>query len=306
MDVPSTNTSLFNTIIDNIEDGVYFVDTTRRIQLWNGAANNITGYSGEDMIGHYCQDNLLNHVDQDGKPLCQVGCPLYATMNDGQSRQADVLLRHKSGHRLPVQVQTHPVYRDGEIVGALEIFARRNNARYDDRLVASLADKAMKDPLTGLANHAFLESFIEYKLSEQRRFHSAFSVLVADVDNFTEFNHYYNRVVGDVVLQSMAESFRNNFFEPNKVGVWSNAMFAGVFAANTPAEIYSAVEKFRVLAARSAVYHQDNYLALTASVGMTLSQPTDTVQTIVARAEELMEKSKQHGKNCCTVDIPPP
>ena len=257
------------------------------------------------MLGQHCHDNLLNHVDKDGKPLCIVGCPLYDTINDGQHREADVLLRHKNGHRIPVHVRIYPIYGQGEVVGALEIFTRSAPSRYDDRLIESLTDRAMKDSLTNLPNRTYLESYIEYKLSEALRYKIPFSVIVADIDDLTGFNHYYSRVTGDVVLQSIAESFRSNFADPDKIGVWSAGMFVGVFSYCDTASIYSIADKVRMLASRSAVYYRDRYLGLTVSVGITVSHPNDTAQTLVARAEALMRISKQRGKNCSTVDIPP-
>lgn len=298
--------SLFRTIIDNIDDGVYFVDLTRRITLWNDAATHITGYSDKEMVGRQCDDNLLNHVDKTGKPLCVMGCPLYHTMKDGRRREEEVLLRHKSGHRLPVVVRTHPIYGEGEIIGALEIFSQKAPARYDDRIIQSLTDRAMKDTLTNLPNKAYLESYLEYKLSESQRYGLPFSVMVADVDNLSAFNQHYGQTVGDVVLQSMAESFLHNLAENEKMGVWRTGTFVGVFDYSDPHAVYDLVEKIRILASRSAVYYLNNYLGLTVSVGLTLSQPGDTVSGIVARAESLMHVSKQRGKNCSSLDVPPP
>ena len=42
------------------------------------------------------------HVDAAGAALCVSGCPLRATICDGQSREADVYLHHKTGSRIPI------------------------------------------------------------------------------------------------------------------------------------------------------------------------------------------------------------
>ena len=78
---------LYLNIINNLRDGIYFVDTERRILFWNKAAEQITGYSAEEIVGKRCQDSRLNHIDEAGRPLCAVGCPLFATLGDGQQRQ---------------------------------------------------------------------------------------------------------------------------------------------------------------------------------------------------------------------------
>ena len=54
----------FKKILDNIYDGVYFVDSNRYITYWNKGAERITGYSARQVVGHRCMDNLLNHVTE--------------------------------------------------------------------------------------------------------------------------------------------------------------------------------------------------------------------------------------------------
>jgi PAS domain-containing protein len=83
-------------------EGVYFVDRTRIIQKWNSGPSDITGYASDELLHRCCTDNILVHVDENGTELCKSGCPLQKTMQDAQSRQATVYLRHKLGYRVDV------------------------------------------------------------------------------------------------------------------------------------------------------------------------------------------------------------
>ena len=113
------NPDFYKDLIDNLYDGVYFVDRDRRITYWNKGAERITGFNAERMLGHFCHDNLLNHVTENGVQLCFNGCPLHATMADGRSRQAEIYLHHSDGQRIPVLVRTVPIRdENGEITGA--------------------------------------------------------------------------------------------------------------------------------------------------------------------------------------------
>ena len=175
---------LYLTIINNLRDGVYFVNLDREIIFWNRAAEEITGYTAEEIVGSHCQDSLLNHIDEEGRPLCIMGCPLFATIIDGKQRQERVFVRHKNGYRLPIHVNIFPMKKDGELVGAIEIFTKNSPTVYEDSLVEHLSGIAMNDALTTLPNRRYLESFLSYKFDEFKRFGRKLAVLFADIDDF--------------------------------------------------------------------------------------------------------------------------
>ena len=74
-----TKEELYLSILDNIQDGVYYVDIHRKIKFWNKGAEQITGYQADEMLGLECSESKLNHIDEFGNHLCITGCPLFAT-----------------------------------------------------------------------------------------------------------------------------------------------------------------------------------------------------------------------------------
>ncbi|MCK7469820.1 MAG: PAS domain S-box protein [Desulfomicrobium escambiense] len=62
---------LYRDLVENMHDGIYFVDRERRITYWNKGAERITGYSAAEVVGKSCADNILVHVDAIGRQLCQ-------------------------------------------------------------------------------------------------------------------------------------------------------------------------------------------------------------------------------------------
>ena len=184
-------------ILDSLYDGVYVVDPERRITFWNKAAERITGFSKSEVQGTRCSDNLLRHVDEQGRPLCDEACPLHYTLQDGQMRSAAVYLHHKLGHRLPVAVGVAPIIDDqGNTLGAVEIF--RDNSATISALeqLRGLEDLAYLDELTRLANRRYLEIFFEAKFNELARFGWPFGVIFADLDYFKKINDTHGHQVG--------------------------------------------------------------------------------------------------------------
>lgn len=133
-------------ILDALPDGAYVTDRDRRIVFWNRAAEQITGWRRDDVLGHCCRDNILCHVDKDGHPLCgHEHCPLHRAMVTGTRSEAPRLLfaQSKDGRRIPVEVSVSPLRTDaGEVIGGIEVF-RDLTPAFDDlnraRLIQRMA-----------------------------------------------------------------------------------------------------------------------------------------------------------------------
>jgi PAS domain S-box/diguanylate cyclase (GGDEF) domain len=294
---------LYLNIINNLQDGVYFVDTDRIIQFWNKAAESITGYTAADIIGKQCQNSRLNHIDEQGRPLCSIGCPLFSTIVDGQQRAANVFVRHKTGYRIPITVNIFPVYgNDNEtIIGAAEVFTKNSPKHYEDDLIEKLSGVAMHDTLTVLPNRRYLESFLEYKLSDYTRFNRSFAVLFSDIDNFRDFNNKYGHDVGDTVLCNVANSLKNSIRSTDLVGRWGGEELLGIYTLSKDSEAAIIGEKYRSLVANTEIIHEGQSLSVSVSVGITVACKDDTIESIIKRADLLMYQSKKNGKNCVTV-----
>ncbi len=78
--------TIYKSIIDQLKESVYYVDTNRRIIYWNKAAEELTGYTSEEVLGKCCADNLLKHIDEDGNELCTTDCPLVNAIRENETK----------------------------------------------------------------------------------------------------------------------------------------------------------------------------------------------------------------------------
>lgn len=118
-----SNNSVLTEVLNSIFDGVYIADQNRQILFWNRGAEEITGYESQDVIGRCCADNILNHIDVNGRLLCRTECPLQKCISTGKEIRAKIYPLHSSGRRFPVMTHIAPL-RDkaGNIIAAVEIF----------------------------------------------------------------------------------------------------------------------------------------------------------------------------------------
>lgn len=72
--------------------------------------------------------------------------------------------------------------------------------RNADEQISNLSDQAVRDPLTGLLNRRAFQDRLGEEVNRARRYGSAFSLLIIDVDHFKSINDTLGHVAGDEVL----------------------------------------------------------------------------------------------------------
>lgn len=211
----------YQRIIETLHDGLYFVDRDRRITYWNRSAEKISGFTADEVMGRYCSDNILNHIDGEGNCLCVDKCPLAFTMEDGQPREAVIYLHHRDGHRVPVSVRTSPLTdENGTIIGAVELFTDISNISTNELRVRELERMALLDNLTQLANRNYLEKELQSHFEENKRVGAAFGIMFIDIDYFKRFNDTYGHVVGDEIMKIVANTMVSNARPFDLYGRW--------------------------------------------------------------------------------------
>lgn len=289
----------FEDLIENLHDAVYFVDKNRTITYWNKAAEELTGYTSNEVVGSRCSDNILNHVDANGENLCKGGCPLLESISNGTSHEAELFLHHKAGHRVPVKVRVTPLRdEDGSIVGAAEMFIDNNQTHVLRKRLGELQELALLDGLTRISNRNHLQSELEIRFHERNRYGLDFGVLFIDLDNFKQINDTYGHDVGDQVLKMAAGTLSSTARPFDLFGRWGGEEFLGVIRDVDLASLVHIGERCRALIEKSYISVGEEFLNVTISIGATVPKAGDTMDSMLKRADELLYQSKKKGKNC--------
>jgi diguanylate cyclase (GGDEF)-like protein/PAS domain S-box-containing protein len=296
------NSAFYKTLLDNLYDGVYFVDRDRRITYWNKGAERITGYSASDVMGRLCTENILVHVDKKGSLLSSAVSSLSDTVSDGKERSDEVFILHKDGHRVQVLTRLAPI-RDsgGRIIGGVEIFTDLSASPAALERLADIERMAYIDSLTGLANRRFAEITLKARLEELQRYGWNFSVIFIDIDNFKEVNDQFGHGVGDEVLKTVAKTLQNSVRSFDVVSRWGGEEYVAVIANVDAEKLVSMSNRCRALVQQSAAAVSPA-VHVTISLGATIARLDDTEESLINRADALMYKSKAAGKNCVTME----
>jgi diguanylate cyclase (GGDEF)-like protein/PAS domain S-box-containing protein len=287
----------YRELLDYLADGVYFTDTERRIVFWNKGAERLSGFSRDEVIGTCCHDNLLMHVNAAGHELCTNMCPLGETLQDGRTREAEVFLHHKSGHRVPIRVRIVAKRNEvGSIVGAVEVFSDNSIHMQMSERLARMERLALLDSLTGLGNRRYLESIIHSRMEELRRNDWHFGVLFADIDDFKPINDRHGHGVGDEVIRMVGRTLDGTSRYFDVIGRWGGDEFIAIIANADETELIEIGGRMRAMVEHSML-NVPGHLVVTISIGGAQANRDDSIDSLLRRADERLYQAKKSGKN---------
>ncbi len=288
----------YRQMFDELDEGIYFVNPDRVILYWSKGAERLSGFAAEEVVGRSCADNVLIHIDDKGRCLCKSGCPLQASIHDGQSRCNKVFMHHKQGHRVAVKVRTLPMRDEtGQIVGGIETFTDVSDEAANPQMMRELISTAHTDPLTGTANRRSAQDQLDARMAEWQRHQMPFGVLMCDIDHFKSFNDRFGHATGDAVLKVVSRTLRTAIRPYDHLSRWGGEEFLVVVAHLDRGTIDPVAQRVRTLVEQSVVPDGDTRHKVTVSVGAAIIRPDDNVESLIARADVELYRAKRHGRN---------
>lgn len=110
-------------ILNSAGEGIYGTDLNGNIMFINTAAKEMLGFRGEEVIGKNSH-RTFHHTRVDGKPYPVEECPLYKSLNEGETyRGQDEVFFSRDGRMFFVEHVNTPLIENGEVVGAVVVFS---------------------------------------------------------------------------------------------------------------------------------------------------------------------------------------
>jgi len=297
MAVTPIDPSVYKGLLDQVSDGVYIVDLSRRILYWNEGAFRQTGCEAHEVVGKRCPEDGLCHVDAAGHRMCWDNCPLTASLTDGRPHEAEIFLRHKQGRRVPVTARVQPLRAaDGSVIGAVQIFSDGTAEQDSRREIEEMGRLAFLDQVTQLPNRRFVEMSLRTALSEYHIHKEPFGVLVIDLNRFKDINDNFGHATGDHALLEVAKTLKGTLRPADIVGRWGGDEFIAVtHHVNNEILTHLAVRCCAMVAQTSFPSSEGSPISVSVSIGGTLALPGDTAEKLIKRADELMYQNKTNG-----------
>ena len=153
---------------------------------------------------------------------------------------------------------------------------------------------SLTDALTGLYNRRHLMGTLASEVQRSRRLRRSFSIVIADVDRFKQYNDTHGHLAGDGALVKIAEVLRKTTRAVDCVARYGGEEFVVMLLECPLATAQIVAERIRASVAEQDVGHGP----LTVSIGVTeYPDGGDTPEELIATADAAMYQAKNAGRN---------
>ncbi len=284
-------------LLDSMHDGILFVDPRLRILLWNRAAERLTGLGSEAVLHRKWESSLIGLQDEHGTEISAENCPIAHTLRTGIQTFRRLTIASRSRGRLSVDTHVLPVIgHDGALYGATLLLHDASSQISLELRVQALHEKAIRDPLTKVANRAeFDRVHVEFVQTHLER-RLPYSLIMCDIDHFKRVNDTFGHQAGDDALVSFATLLQQTCEPGDLVSRYGGEEFVMLCADCNNATATERADSIR--AQLEKLRHESlGGQSITASFGVTEIQAGDNPETMLRRADRALMQAKENGRN---------
>ncbi len=285
--------SQLQAIIHNAMDGIITIDETGAILGFNPAAEQIFGYSQEEISGknlnilmpepfHAEHDSYLDHYIQTGKAKILGVCG------------REVAALRKNGEAFPMELSASEMILGGQryFVGIVRDITERKLAEQ------KIAHLAHYDYLTDLPNRALFLDNLGHALALAKRKSFKVAVLFLDLDGFKKVNDTMGHDVGDLLLQGVARRLKEITRASDTVARVGGDEFLFILS-DIGSDENAAFTANKIITALGRPFEfGENVCHIGGSIGIAI-YPDASIKSdaLVKLADDAMYLAKQSGKN---------
>ncbi|MDH3998320.1 MAG: diguanylate cyclase [Desulfuromonadales bacterium] len=192
---------------------------------------------------------------------------------------------------LPADIQARIFKAETYIKQALSVLEAK-------RLMHTLRESALKDPLTGLYNRRFLQDHANHVISGVLRRKKTLGLLMCDLDYFKQVNDQYGHDVGDQVLQETATLIIKGVRDSDIVIRFGGEEFFILLVDINPGESVVVAEKIRKVFDESKIKVPNGSITKTLSLGVSeFPGDGEGFWQCIKYADVALYKAKETGRN---------
>jgi len=278
----------FDTALNNMPHGLCMFRPDGRLAVMNHSFSEMMNLS-DDLVqrGASASDIVADCISA-GSISAASGSMILSEIEDAQAR--DIITTDPNAARDRSLSWTFQPMAGGGAVVLLEDITERRNAE------AKISHLARYDELTELPNRVNFRDEIGHLLTVQQGRNQLSALLFVDLDQFKQVNDTLGHPCGDQLLCAVAGRLRDMLRPEDFVARFGGDEFL-VFQQNIKSADDAAYLARRIVDHLSERYKIDNHLVeIGASVGIALTSPGITADTLLKNADMALYRAKADGR----------
>jgi diguanylate cyclase (GGDEF)-like protein len=269
---------------------------------------------------------LLPLGDELARQMIESGKPVFLAAYHTSSECAQPIVAQELISAGVQGVIGAPIVAGESRLGALVLYslssARRFSERYlslvdavgrqagvaiqNSRLYEEIQQVAATDPLTGLYNRRHFYILATQEFNNARRFNQSIAAIMIDIDHFKRVNDTYGHLVGDIVLQNVANRCNESLRESDILCRYGGEEFAILMTGTSLESALQIAERLRKRMVNTTIEIEGKSIPITISLGVAALGPymhpvtLTGLEILINRADQALYTSKQNGRNRVT------
>ena len=250
----------------------------------NGALVNLLGRPAEQLIGRH----ILEFVAPEHRGHAQV------VMQSASEQRYELAVLAADGQRIAIESIGRSITRRGEQLRMAIVRDIRDRLQAQDRIEFL----AHHDPLTGLPNRVYFMEHLGARLTGGAATHAA--LLFIDVDHFKRINDSLGHLVGDAVLQTVAQRIVQSLRPVDLVGRFGGDEFVVLLADVADRRVVEELVQRLLQAVEAPIPVQGQNIVVSPSIGVAMVPHDGRLPAeLIKNADTAMYVAKADGRGIC-------
>jgi diguanylate cyclase (GGDEF)-like protein/PAS domain S-box-containing protein len=293
--------NLHRLLVNNSPDIIYTLDPQGRFTFLNDSAKKILGLETGAMIGKD-YEHIVFHADLDlaKHALNDRRTGARATQNrELRFRRRNSVNKRDDGY-VTIELNAMGLYRttqDGtsEFIGTYGV-ARDIEER--KKAEATIKFQAYHDLLTNLPNRTLFKDRLKQAMVQSKRKGNFLAVMFLDLDHFKMVNDTLGHLIGDELLQAVAQRLRNCIREGDTLARIGGDEFLLLLPDIHGRENSEGIAQKIVASFKTPFHIEEHELYVSISIGIAIfPDDGEMIDTLIKHADIAMYHAKDRGRN---------
>lgn len=157
--------------------------------------------------------------------------------------------------------------------------------------------KALLDPLTGLANRAALTERSELEYARIQRNNSSLLLTIIDIDHFKRINDNYGHLAGDKVLKIIAQELSKRLRKTDFIARFGGEEYVILLPETSLTQGKQVIETLRLAIEACPFHFRGEPVTITFSAGIGQISTQETLEEAFERIDQSLYAAKKAGRN---------